>query len=169
MDYFEIILNNLPKKKLNTFVHTELLTHKKHIISSQFYDTLQNKNLSIMEIKDIEKIMTPKGSGTMLFSSFIFGVNLGETVIAFSADINEIDIDINFKEKDFFVGKKEDVLAKCKKLIEHTLTIKRTYNIPVVFIGQEPATDSDMCLLKLDNKNINIEKAAQKLAFSLNK
>lgn len=165
MNNLEIILKDFPKKNLDQFVNLEILKHEKMIVSSNFYDNTNKKDVTIKEISSLSKILSSIGCGSISFSDFKFGIPLGSTVITFSFDINAGDIDINFEVNSVFVdtNKELEVVNKCKKIIETALDFRKKYFIPIILIGLEPADNEDTCLLRLDRDDINLEEATKKL------
>lgn len=168
MDNFEIVLKNFPKKNLNKFIKAELLICKEMVIGSHFYDNINKKDLTIEEVSNYSKILTPIGCGSISFSNFIFGRSLGNTVLTFSFDEKNGDIVINFEEKDIFIGEKTLVIDNIKEIIEKVLEIKKKYSIPIVLFGMEPAEDLNNCLFRLDRNHIDLFDVAEKLYKTFN-
>lgn len=162
---FEIILKDFPKKNLDKFINLEILKNENTIISSNFYDNVTKKDLTIKDISSFAKTLSPIGCGSIVFSDFKLGISLGNTVITFSFDQNAGDIDINFEEKFIFLdtNKRMEILNKCRKIIESILNLKKIYLIPIILIGPEPADDKDMCLLKIEKNDSNLNEIEKNL------
>lgn len=167
MENFEIVLKNFPKEKLDNFIEFELLNSVNAIRSSNFFDNVNKKDLTVTKITSVSNVLSPKGCGSISFSNFKFGIYIGDTVIAFSFDEKVGDIVVNFEMKIFLEKRESDIIDICRKIIEMSLQLKKMYSIPFILIGFEPAEDKDTCLLSLSADDINLTKVVENLSSVL--
>lgn len=167
MENFEIVLKGFPKKKLNAFIHNEVQSQSSFIIRSLFYDNNLKKDKEFREIKSLESILSPHGSGSIFFSQFYFDVLLKEVLLLFSFAKNDGDIEINVPEKTFFCGASNEIADKCTLLVKQVLKIKTKYEIPEILIGLEPAVDADMCVLAIKENIVDVKTAVKMLTDRL--
>lgn len=163
MENIEIILVDIEKDKLDKFVEDRLNTESSEIKSSHFYDMNLEKDLELNELESISSILTPKGTGNIVFKKLSLGMNLLDVVTIFSFDEIRGDVEFSFTEDQFIYSDFSSMREKVETLIEYLSILKKEYKIPVIRVGFEPATDDDMLICQLNDETLNLEEVISKL------
>ncbi|WP_040340206.1 hypothetical protein [Fictibacillus macauensis] len=152
MENIEIILSEFNKNLINQFFYDELKISKFKLKSSHFFDSLSEKDLYFSQVENIEKILTPKGTGNILLEEFQLGISLKDVLIVLSFDEQDGDIVLNFPESELFKYERNNNQTRWKKLVRFLVSLREKYDIPKIVIGYEPATDEDTLLIEIDNE-----------------
>ena len=163
MESLEIILIDFNKNNLDRFIKNDLNIQLDHIKSSHFYDNRSENDIEFQQIESLEEILSPKGTGIILFSELNLGHTFNDVMIVFSFDEEFGDIVMNFPEEELFSGENSETTLNAQKLIEYILDIKNKYAIEKVRIGYEPAMDDDTCLVEIDKETTNTNAIVAKL------
>lgn len=163
MERLEMILIDFNKNNLDLFIKNDLNIQADRIKSSHFYDNRSENDIEFQQIKSLEEILSPKGTGNILLSHLNLGHTFNDVMIVFSFDEESGDIIINFPEEELFSGENSETMLKAQKLIEYILNIKNKYSIEKVRIGYEPAMDDDTCLVEIDKETTNMDAIVTKL------
>lgn len=163
MENLEVVLNNFKKADLNNFIYKELDLPSLKITSSHFYNNVLDKDISFLEVGNLEEILSPTGTGNILLKEIELGIPLKEVMIVLSFDSLTGDIVLNFPADSLILESRSDNIQRVKKLVNYLIEIKKTYNLPGVIFGYEPAEDEDTMLLKIDNLETNYEKEIEKI------
>lgn len=155
MDNIEIIISDIYKKDLNKFVINEIKKSDLNLRSSHFYCHVENKDLTFEEISDFEKVLSPNGTGSIVFNSIVlYGVNLSDVVIVFSFDDKIGDIVINFPKLKNIKGYNKNVI---NNLVRNLMELKQNYNIDKILFGYE-SDEENMVLIPKKESEIDLEK-----------
>ncbi|HHW35776.1 MAG TPA: hypothetical protein GXX18_00495 [Bacillales bacterium] len=163
MENLEIILTDFNKRKIDKLIYDELKLSTLKVKSSHFYDNISEKDLNFSQVKNIEEILTPKGTGNIFLEELQLGISLKDVVIVFSFDEQYGDIVFNFPENEILKDEMNDNKLRLKRLVHFLVILKKKYEIPKVIIGYEPATDEDTLLIEINNKVTNYDKEIEKI------
>lgn len=163
MESLEIILTDFNKRKINKLIYEELKLSTLKLKSSHFYDNISGKDLNFSQVKNIEEILSPKGTGNMFLEELKLGISLKNVVIVVSFDEKDGDIVFNFPENEVLKDERNDNKLRLKKLVDYLVNLKENYDIPKIRIGYEPATDEDTLLVEINNKVTNYDKEIEKI------
>ncbi len=163
MENIEIILVDIEKDRLDKFVTDRLITESSTIKSSHFYDTNLEKDLELHELDSISSVLSPKGTGNIVFNKLELGMNLYNVVTIFSFDEIYGDVEFNFTEDQFIYSDASSLREQVGTLLEYLLILKKEFNIPVIRVGFEPASDDDMLICELNDKTVDLEDVISKL------
>lgn len=162
MENMEIILSDFDKKLLSNLIYKELDLLNLNVTSSHFYDNDSEKDITFSEVKNIEQVLSPKGTGNIVVQKLVLGITLKDIVLVLSFDEEVGDIVLNFTENRLFQNEKEQDKENMRKLASYLRKLKEFYSIPNIFIGYEPATDEDTLLMEIannrDENHYEIEK-----------
>lgn len=167
MENMEIILSDMNKGKINTFLNRDFKIKSLNVKSSHFYDNKKKMDLTLLDVEDFEYILSPIGTGNIVLEKLDLGIEINDVVIILSFDEVLGDIVINFPESEVLSNEYEEIQRKLLDIITYTMNLKEKYNIPKVIFGYEPATSPDSMLLELTNNMVNYEKEIDKLIQSL--
>lgn len=163
LESLEIILIDFNKNILDQFIKNDLNIQVDQIKSSHFYDNRSENDIEFQQIESLEVVLSPKGTGNILFSQLNLGHTFNDVMIVFSFDEESGDIVMNFPEEELFSGENPETMLKAQTLIEYILNIKNKYAIEKVRIGYEPAMDDDTCLVEIDKETTNMNAIVAKL------
>ncbi|MBW4082938.1 hypothetical protein [Paenibacillus sp. S150] len=163
MENLEIILTNFNKDALDKFILEELNLSEVNIESSHFYDNNSGQDIEFYQIESIIEIFSPMGTGNIVVEKLKFGINLNNIVIVFSFDERLGDIILNFPDSNIFVGDKHITQFHSRCLLKYLINLKNKYNIPNIRFGYEPASDDDTCLISINNDELDINSALEKI------
>ncbi|SDL15772.1 hypothetical protein SAMN05428961_104104 [Paenibacillus sp. OK060] len=163
LESLEIILIDFNKNILDQFIKNDLNIQVDQIKSSHFYDNRSENDIEFQQIESLEEVLSPKGTGNILFSQLNLGHTFNDVMIVFSFDEESGDIVMNFPEEELFSGENPETMLKAQTLIEYILNIKNKYAIEKVRIGYEPAMDDDTCLVEIDKETTNMNAIVAKL------
>jgi len=158
LENLEIILENFKKDQLNRFVFDELKINSYKVKSSHFFDSNRQEDIEFHQIKSIEEILSPDGTGNVLLEQIEIGSILNDVMIIFSFDYDSGDITFNFSESELFEGKVSEIKLKARKIVETLISLKDKYHITKIRIGFEPATDDDSCLVEIGTEEVDLER-----------
>lgn len=164
MENIEIILIDINKRKINKLINEELKLSTFKFKSSHFFDNISEKDMDFSQVKNIEEILSPKGTGNIFFEELELGISLKNVVIVFSFDEEYGDIVFNFPESEILKNKTHESKLRLEKLLEFLVELKKNYDIPKVIIGYEPA-DEDALLIEINKTVSNYDKEIDKLLF----
>ncbi|WP_257129083.1 hypothetical protein [Bacillus pseudomycoides] len=119
--------------------------------------------MDFSEVKNIEEILSPKGTGNIFLEELKLGILLKNIVMVLSFDEQYGDIVFNFPENEVFKDEKNDNKLRWKQLVHFLIDFKKSYDIPKVLIGYEPATDEDTLLIEINNTVTNYDKEIEKI------
>ncbi|MFZ7945032.1 MULTISPECIES: hypothetical protein [Bacillaceae] len=163
MENLEIIFTDFNKREIDKLIYDELKLSTLKQKSSHFYDNISEKDLDFSQVKNIEEILSPKGTGNILLEELQLGILLKNVVIVFSFDEQYGDIVFNFPEKEILKDGRNDNKLRLKKLVHFLVNLKKNYDIPKIIIGYEPATDEDTMLIEINNNVTNYDKEIEKI------
>ncbi|SFX73916.1 hypothetical protein SAMN04487866_12126 [Thermoactinomyces sp. DSM 45891] len=161
MEYVEIILVDFPRELLDQLVCDVFKISTSSVKSSNFHDNQTGKSIDYAELDSIERILRPKGSGTIFLSEFTLGVTMINTLVLFSFDGIKGEVLIHVEENEFYMNEYE-----YRKLLTTLFKIRSTFHLERIRIGFEPATDDDMCVLDIDC-NSDMEQSVAQLLYCL--
>ncbi len=163
VENLEIILSDFNKRELNKLVYDELKLSTLKLKSSHFFDNISEKDLDFSQVKNIEGILSPKGTGNIFIEELQLGIPLKNVVIVFSFDEQDGDIVFNFPENEILKDGADDNKLRLKKIVRFLVYLKKNYDIPKIIVGYEPAADEDTMLLEINHKVTNYDKEIEKL------
>ncbi|MEI4803817.1 hypothetical protein WAZ07_21780 [Bacillus sp. FJAT-51639] len=163
MDNLEIILTDFNKRKIDKLIYEELKLSILKVKSSHFYDNVSGKDMDFSQVKNIEEILSPKGTGNIFLEELQLGISLKNVVIVLSFDEQYGDIVFNFPEDEILKDKRYDNKLRLKELVYYLVDLKKSYDIPKVIVGYEPATDEGTLLIEINNMITNYEKEIEKI------
>ncbi|HDR8172602.1 TPA: hypothetical protein QC096_003834 [Bacillus thuringiensis] len=158
MENLEIILSDFNKRSIDKLIYDELKLTTLKLKSSHFYDNILEKDLDFSQVKKMEEILTPIGTGNVCLEELQLGISLKNVVIVFSFDEQDGDIVFNFPENEILKDERNDNKLRLKKLVHYLVNLKKEYDIQKVTIGYEPATDEDTLLIEINDKVKNYDK-----------
>lgn len=141
MDYIEIILEDVPTKKIDELFREIIEFDFGDIISSHFFDEEHNKDIDFYEIRSLESHFKHFGTGNLFLKNIKIGIELKEVIIIISCNRKMGDITINFSEEQFKENKVENDI---KKLVQTLSKIQKKNFANKIIVGYEPASDGDM-------------------------
>ncbi|EHB62700.1 hypothetical protein [Paenibacillus lactis] len=159
MENLEIIFENFRKDQLDKFVFDELKINSYEVKSSHFFDSNRQEDIEFHQIKSIEELLSPVGTGNVLLEQIEIGSILNDVMIIFSFDNDSGDITFNFSESELFEGNVSEIKLKAMKIVESLISLKDKYDITKIRIGFEPATDDDSCLVEIGTEKVDLERA----------
>lgn len=124
MENLEIILTDF-KRKIDKLIYDELKLSTLKVKSSHFYDNISEKDLNFSQVKNIEKILTPKGTGNIFLEELQLGISIKNVVIVFSFDEQYGDIVFNFPENEILKDERDDNKLRLKKLVHFLANLKK--------------------------------------------
>jgi hypothetical protein len=164
LENLEVILTNFSKDEINKFVLEELSLSDLNIKSSHFYDSFSGQDIEFHQIKSIQDILSPVGTGNLVLKYLEFGITMQNIVIVLSFDERLGDIVFNFPESNIFGGDDKGITqSHCRHLLKHLMELKEKYSIPNIRFGYEPASDDDTCLISINDNKIDIDTAIEKI------
>ncbi|RSK53092.1 hypothetical protein [Bacillus canaveralius] len=163
MENLEIILSDFDKEEIQTLVYDDLKLSTLTVKSSHFYDSRLGKDMYFFEVKSIQEIFAPKGTGNIVLEQLYLGVILKDVIIIFSFDEKYGDIVFNFPATEIFVGTEEEIKSKFKRLVNFFIKLKNKYDIGKIIIGYEPAEDEDTKLIEIGNDVSNLDQEIEKI------
>ncbi|MBA4602109.1 hypothetical protein [Thermoactinomyces mirandus] len=163
MDNIEIVIKDFRKENINSFIYEELRLPALTIKSSHFYDHQSERDLEFAQVKNMKKILSPKGTGYVVLEKILMGIELHNVVMVFSFDEENGDIVINFPENEIFTGGVKEIKLKVKKILDDLIKLRNRYEIGKIIIGYEPAEDQDTKLIELNNQEICLEKVFERI------
>ncbi|MEW4284578.1 hypothetical protein Q0N35_12965 [Priestia koreensis] len=113
-------------------------------------------------MKNIEEVLSPKGTGNIFLEELKLGILLKNVVIVFSVDEQYGDIVFNFPKNEILTDETHDHKLRLKQLVYFLVNLKKNYDIPKIIIGYEPATDKDTLLIEI-NKVANYDEEIEKI------
>ena len=152
MNLIEIVIESIPKK----FLKKILAFKVEDIISSHFFDTYTNKDISYEEIRDFAQHFIVPGCGTIYLKKVNMGIVLENAMISVSCDGNLSDITINFNEEQFSQWSLSEKHENFYKLLKKMVEIEEIYEADKISFGYEPAEDCDMKLVEIVPDRIKI-------------
>ncbi|SFX74032.1 hypothetical protein SAMN04487866_12133 [Thermoactinomyces sp. DSM 45891] len=161
MEYIEIILVDFPRKHLDPLVYDVFKISSDFVKSSNFYDNQAGKSIDYVDLDSIERVLRPKGSGTVLLNELNLGVTMKNVLVLFSFDEEHGDIFIHVEEEEFYKNETD-----YRKLLIYLFKIQSTFHLEQIRIGFEPATDEDMRILDIDC-NSDMEQSIAQLLHCL--
>ncbi|KOO43034.1 hypothetical protein [Priestia koreensis] len=162
MENLEIIFTDFNKGKIDKLIYEELKLSTLKLKSSHFYDNISEKDLDFSEVKNIEEVLSPKGTGNIFLEELKLGILLKNVVIVFSFDEQYGDIVFNFPKNEILTDETHDHKLRLKQLVYFLVNLKKNYDIPKIIIGYEPATDKDTLLIEI-NKVANYDEEIEKI------
>lgn len=163
MENIEIILVDVKKDRLDKFVSDRLITESAVIKSSHFFNMKLEEDLELHEIDSISSVLSPKGTGNIVFNKLELAMNLHNVVTIFSFDEIYGDVEFSFTEDQFICSDSSSLREQVEALIEYLSILKKEYKIPVIRVGFEPASDDDMLICQLNDETFNLEEVISKL------
>jgi hypothetical protein len=151
------------KEKLDQLMFEELQINTSKVKASHFYDKKSEKDIEFHQVKSVQSLLSPTGTGNILLHQLELGYTVKEVLIVFSFDEEYGDIVFNFQESELFNGESTEVKSNCKKLLKYFVRLKDKFDISKVRIGFEPATDDDTCLIELKDGILDIDVGAEKM------
>jgi len=163
VENLEIILTNFNKDEIDNFILEELNLSKVNIKSSHFYDNYSGQDIEFCQIKSVIEMLSPVGTGNLVIEQLEFGITMKNIVIVFSFDERLGNIVLNFPDNNIFVGDKNIAQFHSRCLLKHLINLKKKYSIPNIRFGYEPASDDDMCLISINDNELDIDNAIEKI------
>jgi hypothetical protein len=163
MENIEVILLDIKKDRLDKFVADRLITESSEIKSSHFFDTNLEKDLELHELDSIRSVLSPRGTGNIVFNKLNLGMNLHNVVTVFSFDEICGDVEFNFTEDQFIFSDASCLREQVETLLEYLSILKKEFKIPVIRVGFEPASDDSMLICELNNKTVDLDDVISKL------
>lgn len=163
MENLEIVLEDFRKDELDNLVFDELKINSSEVKSSHFFDNNRQEDIEFHQIKSIQEVLSPVGTGNVFLNQIEIGCSLKDVMIIFSFDNDSGDITFNFSESELFEGKGSEVRLKAMKIVESLVNLKDKYDIPKIKLGFEPATDDDSCLVEIGTEEVDLERAVEQI------
>ncbi len=114
-------------------------------------------------MKNIEEILSPKGTGNIFLEELQLGISLKNVTIVVSFDEKYGDIVFNFPKNEVLKDERCGNKFRLKRLVHYLVNLKKDYDIPKIIIGYEPATDDDTFLLEINDEATNYDKEIEKI------
>lgn len=149
----EIILVNVEKSCLDDLLIEKLNIFNSQILSSYFYDTDLNKDITIKDIKSFIDIFQQPNTGNIYLKQLNLGTEIKDIMIILSFDIKVGDIVINFPSDELLSN-----INDCLLIVKYLMNLIIQYQISEIRIGFEPAYDEDMTLhvIKSSSEDVNM-------------
>jgi len=163
MNYLEIILQDLRKNQLDKLVFEEFHVSTSNVKSSHFFDNINGKDIEFYQIKNLQNVLSPSGTGNVYVRNLDIGCNLENVVMVFSFDHYFGDITLNFPENELFTGDSLKLRMRIKNLVTFLIRLKEKYEIPAIRIGFEPASEDDSCLVEIGQNAFDADSIVEKL------
>jgi hypothetical protein len=152
---FEIIFENIKRHDLNSIIFKEICFDKQKIISSHFYDQIENCDIEFGMISSLEDFFAIPGTGNLYISEVDVGMSIRKVMIVISFDEIYGDVVLNFSESELF-QENMNINQDCVFLIKKLQSIVSIYDIGSITVGYEPASDEDMQLVSFTKQGIKI-------------
>lgn len=155
MNNLEIIFENIKRHELDALIFKELRFDKQKVISSHFYDEVEERDIEFEMISSLGEFYAIPGTGNVYVSEVDFGICIHNVMTVISFDEVFGDIVLNFSENELF---KDNMVINQDSvfLIKKLESIINTYDIGSIIVGYEPASDEDMQLFSYTKKSIKI-------------
>ncbi|MEI5908513.1 hypothetical protein WAK64_15810 [Bacillus spongiae] len=163
LENVEILFRDFRKRDIDRLVYEELKISTLKVKSSHFLDYTIHKDIGISQVKNIEKTLSPKGTGNIFFEEVQLGILLKDVVVVYSFDKQLGDIVFNFTEAQLLINQRHINKIRLKKLIHYLVDVKKKYEIPKVIIGYEPATDEDTLFIEINDPVTNYANEIDKI------
>lgn len=144
MHYIEIILEDIKKQYLNEIIRETFGDADDNIVSSRFFDKLNDKDIEYQDIENFNDFFEVAGTGNLFLKKILLGIEIEAVLIVISCDGELSDITINFGEEQFEKYQNFEMNNKMKMLFLKLCEIQNNYCINSILIGYEPASDDDM-------------------------
>ncbi len=157
MNNLEIIFENIKRHELDSLIFKELRFDKQKIISSHFYDEIEERDIEFEMISSLGEFYAIPGTGNIYMSEVDIGICIHNVMIVISFDEVFGDIVLNFKENELF---KENMVINqdCVFIIKKLQSIIKMYDIGSIIVGYEPSSDEDMQLVSYTKQGIKISE-----------
>lgn len=155
MDNLEIIFENIKNYELDALIFKELRFDKHKVISSHFYDEVEERDIDFEMISSLGEFYTIPGTGNVYVREVDFGMRIHNVMTVISFDEVFGDLVLNFNENELFKDNmviEQDIIFLIKKL----KSIINRYDIGSIIVGYEPASDEDMQLFSYTKKGIKV-------------
>ncbi|MEI5908940.1 hypothetical protein WAK64_17980 [Bacillus spongiae] len=163
MENLEVLFMDFNKRDIDRLVYEELKFSTLKVNSSHFYDYNIKKDIGFSQVKNIERTLSPKGTGNIFLEELHLGILLKDIVVVFSFDKQLGDIVFNFPENQLLTNERHKNKIRLKKLVHYLVNLKKNFDIPKVIIGYEPATDEDTLLIEINDTTTNYENEIDKI------
>lgn len=151
MENIEIIFSAFRTSRIDEFLKNDLKFEPQDVLSSHFYDDLDNKDIELRNINNFKKYYSRPNTGNVFFRKLRIGqLELFDVVLIMSFDSKSGEIVINFPEDNFGDLRKE----KLEQMIQFFQVIIEKFGLHEVIVGYEPAIDLNMRLLSIAKNRI---------------
>ena len=125
------------------FLLKVLKIDEKNIISSHFWDSENQLDLSFQQVSNIDRYFTNGGNANIHFKYIILGCKIQDVLIVISNDGRTCDVTLNFCTNT--------VLCWEKLFVKLWEIITNVY-VEMIIFGFEPAEDTDMKILEIQKE-----------------
>lgn len=161
-----MILQDVNKSILDDLIKKDLVV-KFIINSSHFFDNVTKTDLEFQNIHSFRDLLSPSGTGSIHFERIELGLPLTNVMILFSFNEECGDVVINFPESEIRSGETKQMYERLSELLSYLLDVKKKYNIGVIRVGFEPASDHDTCILELNKEEHDLEQEVNQFLKSI--
>lgn len=154
MNIIEIVMQDIQKKYINRMMESSLEFKNSDIISSHFFDKDLNEEIKYQKINNFEEYFCNSGTCNLFLEKMVIGVELKKVLILISCTEELLDISITFSEDQFMDFDSSKMHEYMQGIICALLEIQKEYYVDSIFLGYEPAIDSDMRILEFNKKGV---------------
>lgn len=144
MENLEIVFKNVFAIEMSHFLLNVLNIDEKNIISSHFWDSENNLDLSFQQVSNIDNYFTNGGNANIYFRYIILGCKIQDVLVIINNDGRTCDVTLNFcTNPDLF----------WEKLFVQLCEIITNVGVEMIILGFEPAEDADMKILEMKKES----------------
>ena|GEM_PF-742594 len=156
MEYIEIMLQDVNKKDIDLIIRQELNITKDIVVSSHFYDKLQEKDKEYGEIDSLVNFFSKPNTGNIYTKEITLSEKLHDVIVVISFDEVFGDITLNFKEDDICNYDIDVLKYKLNKIINKLIEVQQKYSVKNIIMGYESVIDVENIMLNISNGNKTI-------------
>ncbi len=156
-----MILENFNTQQLDQFIFEELQCHRLHIKQSHFFDQGNMKDIEFHQVKSVQAILSPFGTGTILLDRLNLGYIVHNVLVLLACNEKSVEITLHFAEDELFGDDHSAVILNIQNILSFAIALKMKFEIPNIKIGYEPAQDEDCCLVEIIEDEIDLEQMTE--------
>lgn len=149
MEKLEIILKDIRKNYISPFFLDYINLGKENIISSHFFDTKRNMDITYQNVGDINKYFNVPGTCNIYLKEVSIGKKIQEVLTIISCDEIYGDITISFDEKQLNDDSEINMEINARAVLNELIWILSKWEIKKIYFGYEPAEDEDMKIVEI--------------------
>ncbi len=145
MENLEIVFKHILVTEMSYFLLEVLKIDEKNIISSHFWDSEKELDLSFQKISNIDRYFANGGNANIYFRYILLGSKILDVLVIINNDSRTCDVTLNFSSNKNL---------SWEKLFIKLWEIARSIVAKGIILGFEPAEDADMKILEIQKTTI---------------